>query len=205
MKIRLYLPVVLITVLFLIPAAQGQDKILESEVTYYVQTANGQPAVCGVDMTTVFNDHTYRKGALSGVRSVLSWFEDRGNLGILLKVSGVDFDGSTPPQHYPFKIANAFVAVKGVPLTATPGTCENQLNFCGTYWLPVSAALSLALNDGNLSIGFNRQQGALDILLPLKNFPREITEFERYSDPSFTAFNTCNGALTKRVKAHNGR
>ena len=204
MKIRLFMPTLLISALFLIPAAKGQDNILKSGVTYYVQTANGQPAICGVDMTTVFNDHTYRKGALSGVRSVLSWYENRGNLGILLKVSGIDFDGSTPPKPYPFKIANAFLAVNGVALPATSSACEDQFSFCGGYWLPVSAALSLALSEGTISVGFNRQEGGLDVSLPLKSLP-EITEFERYRDPNFKTFNQCMVALSERVKAHNGR
>ena len=45
---------------------------------------------CGFDEVLVYRDQTYLRGALAGIRASLVWAEDKGNIGLLLKVTGVD-------------------------------------------------------------------------------------------------------------------
>lgn len=173
-------------------AAHAQDKLLNSEVSYFVQTAGGITAACGVDVRLVFLDNTYRQGSMEGLSASLSWSEARGNIGILLKVTGIDFDGLMQPHL--FKVEHAFLAVKGTPAPLTSSfQCENTLNFCGAYWLPLSAFLYGMLSQGELAIGFNRQPGALDIVFPIKGSYTEVTD-----QAAFTAFHKCMLELTRR-------
>ena len=70
---------------------QAQDRIENSETDFYVQTAGGNPTVCGLEFVVVYHDHTYRDGALAGVTGSLGWVEDKGNIGLMLKIVGADY------------------------------------------------------------------------------------------------------------------
>jgi hypothetical protein len=91
-------------------ALHAQDKIESSEVTFFVQTAGGEPASCGFDELLVYHDQTYLRGALACIRASLVWAEDKGNIGLLLKVTGVDFpkdDQHGDPKSKLFRIDHA--------------------------------------------------------------------------------------------------
>lgn len=63
----------------------AQEKIENSEISFYVQTSGGNPAVCGIDTVLIYRDQTYQRGALAGVRVSLAWQEAKGDIGLLLK------------------------------------------------------------------------------------------------------------------------
>jgi hypothetical protein len=174
--------------------AQGQE-LVESMIEYSVGTADGKTKLCGVDAKISFMDSTYRKGALSVIIASLSWAESRGKLGIFLKVTGLDFDALMQP--HPFKVNNAFLAVKGLPVPLSGSfQCENALNFCGGYLPPLAPIIYENIDKGDLSIGFNRQSGGLDIVLPISS------SSENAFDPTkYVAFHMCVEEMSKRLSA----
>ncbi len=179
---------------FLASSAFGQSKPLESEITYYVQTAGGQTAGCGVDTKTIIADDIYRKGAMTGILATFFWSEHRGNIGIILKVIGMDFNGGTPS---PFKVSNAFMAIKEAPIAGASAQCEGQFSFCSLYWLPSSASLLEALDQGNLSLGFNREPGGLDIVFPIDGSLSKPQDAKGFMD-----FHRCVAEMSNRARSH---
>ncbi len=175
--------------------AWAQDRLLNSETDYFVSTVDGRTVACGMDLRLVFLDNTYRQGSMSAISASLTWAENRGNLGVLLKVVGVDFDGLMQPNL--FKVQKAYLAVKGTaaPLQM-PLQCENSLNFCGSYWLPLSALIYGMLPKDQVSIGFNRQQGGIDIVFPISGTVDKAMDAGRYF-----AFHGCIKELTGRLSA----
>jgi hypothetical protein len=178
-------------------AAKAQDKLIESEIDYSVGTADGQTKYCGVDATIAFMDNSYRKGALSVIFASLAWTDIRGKLGIFLKVGGVDFDALSQP--HPFKVHNAFLAVKGLPAPVSGSfQCENALNFCGGYSPPFPPKIIYDnLDKGDVSIGFNRQPGGLDIVFPISSSSNGALDTRKY-----VAFHVCVEELTERLGAN---
>jgi hypothetical protein len=181
-----------LTLLLLASTASAQNKLLNSKISYFTQKTGGRVAICGIDIKLLFVDDSYKQGGVAAVSGSAAWVEDRGNVGVLLKVKAVDFDGSRKPHLS--KIARAFLAVKGLAATSAPFECENKFNFCGRYWLPASVFLYGALSTGNLSIGFNRQPGGFDLVFPVKS---AITETR--DKAGFIAFHKCINALTERA------
>ena len=178
------------------PCAFGQDKVLKSEVSYSIRTAGGETAACVVDTMTVIAEETYKKGAKTGIRAIFVWKETRGNLGLPLKVTGLDFHQGMQPTL--FKVTNAFMAVKGVPSAKTPLTCEDPLSFCGVSYIPQSLILFGALSDGNLSVGFNREPGGLDTVFPIDGSLSKAKDQE-----AFFAFQKCMTELMDQAVSHN--
>lgn len=185
----------------LFPAAcHGQSKILRSEITYHTQFSDRQTAVCGIDVTTLFADYTYKGGALAGVRTSLSWAQKQGDVGVLLKVSGVDFEDAQPSKAQMFKVPNAFLTIDGAPLPITRTECEDKSSFCGSYWLPFSALIYTGLSKGTLAMGFNRQPAGLDVVFPIKVEAGQIADQE-----SFTAFHKCVVELVRQASENHTR
>jgi hypothetical protein len=175
-------------------SAQGQE-LIESKIEYSVGTADGKTKFCGVDATLSFMDSTYRKGALSVIVASLAWTESRGKLGILLKVTGVDFDALMQP--HPFKVYNGFLAVKGVPAPLSGSfQCGNALSFCGGYLPPFPPIIYKNLDKGDVSIGFNRQPGGLDIVFPISSSSQDAFDATKY-----VAFHMCVEEMSKRLSA----
>jgi len=185
----------------------AQEKIESSEISFYVQTSGGNPAVCGVDAVLIYRDQTYQRGALAGVRASLEWLEDKGNIGLLLKVSGIDFpnaDQSALEKSLQnmtaklFRVDHSFVAVDGKTFSpANSSRCGEQAAFCGWYWRPASAAIGAALPQGKLAIGFNREANGLEISLPL-----DPNDSVRAKPDEFRAFGACMTTLVQRAKAN---
>ena len=178
----------------------AQEKIENSEMTFYVRTSGGVPAVCGFDFILVYRDKTYRQAALAGVRGSLEWLEDKGNVGLLLKMSGMDFpDGpkqDIPPA--PFYVARGFVAVDGKPYAPSNfRRCEQPAAFCAEYWLPTSVDAYTGLLSSKLAVGFNRQANGLDINLPID--PSGAVRANQYD---FRAYGECMTALARRAKVN---
>jgi hypothetical protein len=126
---------------------------------------------CGFDEVLVYRDQTYLRGALAGIRASLVWGEDKGNIGLLLKVTGVDMpkaDQHGDPKSKLFRIDHAFIAVDGTAVEPeNSGRCEEPAAFCGSYWFPASAIMASALAQKTLALGFNREADGLDVTLPL--------------------------------------
>ncbi len=181
-------------------SAQAQDKLIESEIDYSVGTADGKTKYCGVDVTIAFMDNSFRKGALSVIFASLSWTDIGGKLGIFLKVAGVDFDALSQP--HPFKVHNAFLAVKGLPAPLSGSfQCDNALNFCGGYSPPFPPKIIYDnLDKGDVSIGFNRQPGDLDIVFPISSSSNGEFDARKY-----VAFHTCVEELTGRFSANGAK
>jgi hypothetical protein len=89
----------LIATAFLTSPLLAQEKIENSETSFYVQTAAGDPALCGFDAILIYRDQAYKRGALAGIRASLDWLEDKGNIGLLLKATGVDFPNADKQKH----------------------------------------------------------------------------------------------------------
>jgi hypothetical protein len=190
----------LVTML-LAPAASGQDKVIETEVGHFVQTSGGKPALCGVENISVISDHTYRNGGLTVATTSLNWHVVRGdNLGVIVKVSGFDFDASNPSKKAQFKVNQAFLAIKGSPVAMGVqfGPCEDGLSLCGGYGLPDSASIYEAAMQDSVSIGFNRSAGGLDVVIPFKY----AMPFKTAADQEdFKSFHVCIAQLTAGLKA----
>jgi hypothetical protein len=174
--------------------AQGQE-LVESRIEYSVGTADGKTKLCAVDAEIAFMDSPYRNGALSVIVASLSWTESRGKLGILLKVTGVDFDDLMQP--HPFKVNNAFLAVSGAPAPLSGSfQCENALNFCGGYLPPLAPIIYKKLDRGDVSVGFNRQPGGIDIVFPISSSSENAFDATKY-----VAFRMCVEEMSKRLSA----
>jgi hypothetical protein len=182
------------------PGAHGQDKVIETEVGHFVQTSGGQPAICGIENITVIADHTYRNGGLTVATTSLSWHVVHDNLGVIVKVTGFDFDASNPSKKAQFKVNQAFLAIKGSPVAMGVQfrPCEDALSLCGGYGLPDSASVYEAAMQDSVSIGFNRPAGGLDVVVPFKySIP-----FKTAADQQdFNAFRACIAQLTAELRS----
>jgi hypothetical protein len=169
-----------------------------NEASFYVQTAGGNQAICGFDDIIIYRDQTYKKGALAGIRTSLEWTESKGNIGLLLKVTGLDL-GNPQRDAKPklFRVDHAFIGIAGS--VVQPGSsfrCEEPAAFCGSYSLPASARFGAALPQGTLAVGFNREPLGLDI-----SFPLDSSEGIRSKPDDFRAFGDCMQNLVQRAKA----
>ena len=176
----------------------AQEKIESSEISFYVQTSGGNPAVCGVDAVLIYRDQTYQRGALAGIRASLGWVENKGNIGLLLKVSGVDFPNADKQDMTPklSRVDQSFVAVDGKSFAPDNSSrCEEPAAFCGWYWLPASAVIAAALPPGKLAIGFNRETNGLDINLPI-----DPADSVRAKPDEYRTFAACMSTLVDRAK-----
>ena len=176
----------------------AQEKIESSEISFYVQTSGGNPAVCGIDAVLIYRDQTYQRGALAGIRASLGWVENKGNIGLLLKVSGVDFPNADKQDMTPklSRVDQSFVAVDGKSFAPDNSSrCEETAAFCGWYWLPASAVIAAALPPGKLSIGFNRETNGLDINLPVEPADSVLANPDEYR-----TFAACMSTLVDRAK-----
>lgn len=175
-------------------SAQGQE-LMKSRIEYSVGTADGKTKFCGADAKISFTDNTRRKGEISVIVASLSWTDIRGKLGIFLKLTGVDFDALMQP--HPFKVHNAFLAVKGLPAPLSGSfPCDNALNFCGGYLPPFPPIIYDNLGKGDVSVGFNRQPGGLDIVFPFSNSSDGAFDFRKYA-----TFLMCVEELSERLSA----
>jgi hypothetical protein len=96
-----------------------------------------------------------------------------------------------------FRIDHAFVVVDGkVVKPDNSNRCEEPAPYCGWYWLPASAAISVALRQGKLAIGFNREPNGLDINLPL-----DPTDGIRTKPDEYQAFAKCIVSIADRAEA----
>jgi hypothetical protein len=182
------------------PGAHGQDKVMQTEVGHFVQTSGGQPALCGVENITVIADHTYRNDGLTVATTSLNWHVVGDNLGVIVKVSGFDFDASNPSKKAQFKVNQAFLAIKGAPVAMGVQfrPCEDGLSLCGAYGLPDSASVYEAAMQDSVSIGFNRSAGGLDVVVPFKY----AVPFKTAADQQdFNAFRICITQLTAELRA----
>ena len=180
-------------------ALHAQEKIESSDTTFFVQTAGGEPMDCGFDEVLAYRDQTYLRGALAGIRGSLVWGEDKGNIGLLLKVTGVDMpkaDQRGDPKSELFRIDHAFIAVDGTAVEPeNSGRCEEPAAFCGSYWFPASAVMASALAQKKLALGFNREPHGLDVTLSL-----DPSEAIRSKPDEFHAFADCMVTLAERAK-----
>ena len=154
---------------------------------------------CGFDEVFVYRDQTYLRGALAGIKASLMWGEDKGNIGLLVKVTGVDMprsDQQGDPKSSLFRVDHAFIAVDGTAVQSdNSGRCKERRVFCGSYWFPASAIMASALTQKKLAIDFNREAHGLDLTLPL-----DPSEAIRSKPEEFHAFADCMTTLTERAK-----
>jgi hypothetical protein len=192
----------LVACIFVVLAAtalHAQEKIESSDATFFVQTAGGEPLGCVFDEVLVYRDQTYLLGALAGIRASLVWVEDKGNIGLVLKVTGVDMpkvDQDGDPKSKLFRIDHAFIAVDGTAVEPeNSGRCEEPAAFCGSYWFPASAIMASALTQKKLALGFNRGPHGLAVTLSL-----DPSEAIRSKPEEFNAFADCMTTLAQRAK-----
>jgi hypothetical protein len=176
--------------------AKAQDTIVRTETTYFVQTAGGSAAVCGLEFNIVYRDRTIRNGAAAAIGGSFSWAENKGNIGLLLKINGADFPNlerqDVRPQQ--FSIAKGAISIKGNYYAPdTTSRCEDPRAFCGTYWIPKSLVALQELEAGNLSVSFNREAGGLDVTLPIH------IEFTNEKMKDYSAFHNCMSVLSDRA------
>ncbi len=196
---RIFVAAIIYVTLAAVSPLRAQDRIETSETDFYVQTAGGNPTICGVDFYLVYRDHTYRGGAVAGVTGSLGWAEDKGNIVLMLKIVGSDFPNADKREWTPkpFKVVQGFIAVDGKPVPPYNSiTCEQPTSFCGSYWLPNSVLIGTALVSGRLAVTFNREANGLDVSLPL-----DVRERVRTKPDEFQSFSTCMSTLAERAKA----
>ena len=70
--------------------ANAQGVLTGTQSSYFVTTASGQDVMCGLDFTLVYKDRSYKQGAFAVLRGSLSWFENHGNLAVMVKAVGAD-------------------------------------------------------------------------------------------------------------------
>jgi hypothetical protein len=176
--------------------ALAQDTIMESQISFYVQTSAGQPTVCGIEFALLYRERTYRQGAFTGLKGTISWIEKEGEVGVVLKLGAFDLPtGSHPPQI--FRIPNALLSAGGKPIPLDNiFPCDGQpMALCGMYWMPASLYLYQAVIVNTLSINFQREQNGLDVSLSIDTQSAALEKPQEYND-----FSTCMVALADRAK-----
>jgi hypothetical protein len=179
-------------------SANAQDTIEKSETTFYVQTAGGDPQICGIEFALLYRDRTYQQGAVAAITGTVAWRGSPGNVGLILKINGADFpnaaksDWSTRafPVHQGFVVGRqtAYRVHKTYP-------CEEPNSFCGFYWLPTSLEILEYVYSGTLSLGFSREAGGLDVVLPLDTRATSATNPQQHPD-----FMNCLVTILQRAK-----
>ena len=177
----------------------AQGRLEKLETTFFVQRSSGGPAICGFEFTQSYRDRIYRQGAIVAVTDTLSWFETRGDIGVILKVFGSDFPRAdnlemTPK---PFPVGKTFLIVDKTPYPVDACPCERPTGFCGSYRIPTSVAVFNAFGAAKLSIGFSRRGGIFDIVLPLDTRPDAATNPQDH-----TSFLRCISAIVARARAN---
>ena len=154
----------------------AQGRLEKLETTFFVQRSSGEPAICGFEFTQSYRDRIYRQGAIVAVTDTLSWFETRGDIGVILKVFGSDFpQADTRNEAETFSRWQTFLIVDKTPYPVDAYPCERPTGFCGSYRIPTSMAVFNAFGAAKLSIGFSRRGGIFDIVLPLDTRPDAAT------------------------------
>jgi hypothetical protein len=174
---------------------KAQDTLVSSDMDYYVQTADGKPAICGKDYTLVFQDRTYQSGRLSAVRATMAFSQVSGNPLLLLKVTGVEFDSSTKATGYRVNAASLYsrsigqMGQIGVPKVVP---CVEAISYCTVYSGPDVAKIDMASSPkpDDLMLRFNKSPGALDVELPL-----ETNKFLLAKAADARAYATCELAI----------
>jgi hypothetical protein len=122
--------------------------------------------------------------------------ESKGNVGVLLKIIGVDFSKSAEPV--PFQVFDGLVLVDGKPLLPhTSFPCQQSTGYCGSLSPQNTLEIYRALVPPRpVAIAFSRQPKGLDITLPL-DIPQETLNSRQ-----FDQFNDCMKALIQRAMAN---
>jgi hypothetical protein len=138
---------------------------------------------------------------MATVTGSLSWFETQGDIGLILKIYGVDYPGAAKldmtPE--PFTVSEGFLVIEKLPYPVSGSfPCDDRpTGFCGGYRLPTSVVLFDSFGSSKLSVGFNRQRGGLDIVLPLDTRPAVATNPLEYSP-----FMRCISAIVARARVN---
>ena len=174
--------------------ARSQVKIENSEAEHFVQTADGVPALCGIDFTVIFSDHlTSISGNKTGSRGSLSFSTDKGNFGMLLKVSGIDFKNLPSSKPTKFNVANASLQIGGQSYVPEKFGCEDPVDFCGALWLPKTIDIySAILTNKEITLSFNRKAGDLDYRVPIS---RDVPPSDRENN---RVFGNCMDVMVKK-------
>jgi len=183
-------------------AAIAADPPLLTETKFYVQTAAGVPAFCGVEFTLLYKDYENRRGAPAIVTGSIVWFEKDSYLQAGFKLAGADapsFEkGDSTATH--FSINQGFVAIQDKPIAPSKSTRgEDEKDVLGSYSSASASQIYGGLADNNLSVVFNREVGGLDTHLPLVVDYAAASESHELQD-----FRDCMATMVNRA-ADNSR
>jgi hypothetical protein len=177
------------------------DVAIESHETdsrnadFFVQTSNGAPKVCQLHFMLLYRDHSYKRDAPAGLTGSLSWNEEKGIIGLYLKIIGGDFSNGYSGVQVPFKVFDGLVLVDGKPLFPQKTfPCEDQpTGYCGGYILQKSVDIYRALAPPrSVAIAFRRKPIGPNIAFDIP--------VETLDSGQFQHFNKCMGLLTQRAQ-----
>jgi hypothetical protein len=138
-----------------------------SETSFYVETSDGIPNMCGIEFRILYADQFNRQGALSHIAGSLVWRADNGRILFLEKLLGADVQAK---QSIRFPISSAFFSYDGDSTQAwpLPGGCTDDIaGFCGAYVdAPAIGALA-AIYESKFLVSFRRKDSLADTVIRL--------------------------------------
>ncbi|MBR1178081.1 hypothetical protein JQ617_29260 [Bradyrhizobium sp. KB893862 SZCCT0404] len=164
-----------------------------SDTSFYVETTDGRPSMCGVQFRIFYADQFNRSSGLSQVSGSLVWLEDQGRILFLEKISGADIQSK---QLVPFQVASAFLSYDGetTPAKRLPGGCTGDTAaFCGAYVDESAIGALASVYESTFSVSFRRKDSLVDTVVRLDLTSASQDEERRKS------FNRCTDAVMEPI------
>jgi hypothetical protein len=157
--------------------AQSAQNVVSSEVWIEEVRQQGELTGCAVRFSIGFQDHVYRRGAVSGIGGTIGIYsvarqKPQVCAGGSLKVMGVDlYQGRVPNA---FTVANAYLSVPSKVLNRqmlaeAHYQCDEPTAFCGVYGLSNALNIAGVIADKHaaaMAVVLNRHNG-IDISVPI--------------------------------------
>ena len=156
--------------------ARAQD-IKQSEIELYEQSADGHPAVCGVQFTFAFRDNVYGANPLGGTTGSISYaVASNGSIATMFKVVAVS--GSSQAQ-----VHSASIKAKNEILHPKHLECQDTRNFCGSFFNADTGKIVSAMSSDQIEIRYNLQAGGLDYALPVSIYKaKNLSELDEFKN-----------------------
>ncbi|MDZ4792038.1 MAG: hypothetical protein SGJ17_12655 [Hyphomicrobiales bacterium] len=143
-------------------------KPAQSDVYYDVVTSGGEPKVCSIKFSMVYQDFIYKNGGLVGVTGSVSWLGNESYVGVMLKVFAVDIANYQPLTTKSVRIGSANITAGSEnykPLMNLQ--CEDPAASCSVYKTDTSLLFLEVLENKSLFVNYNRHASGIDIKLPI--------------------------------------
>jgi hypothetical protein len=133
---------------------------------------------CSVEYAAAIRDHTYRRGALSGVSGNVTLIapQDGRPPGMMFKLLGMDFGDVSGSEASFFQVAEARVLVDDVKVgKGTRMPCENPKGQCSIHsadeWFKI---IQRMMTYRKLSVIYSRQRGGLGVNVEITVAPEKM-------------------------------